>query len=152
MATLGKLAVAVLGVLAYANREKLGTMLRSDLGTSSGGKLGGLGDVLDRFRNAGRGDEVDSWVKQGPNKPLRPEQVESAIDTATIDELSRQTGMSREELLDRLSRDLPEAVDKMTPNGEMPDTTAEADPRGADGGPLDDAGTTAPSDRKSPWN
>ena len=75
---------------------------------------------MDRFRNAGAGSKVDSWVRPGPNQTVEPHEVEAAIDEETLTALSQQTGLSREELIARISRDLPEAVDKMTPNGELP--------------------------------
>lgn len=131
MAGLDKLAVAVLGVLAYANREKLGKLLQSDLGGTDGllgGSAGGLGDVLDRFRNTGRQEEVDSWVAQGPNKPLQPRHIEEAIDPGTLEALSQQTGLSREKLIERLTSDLPEAVDRMTPEGREPEQTSQSVP------------------------
>lgn len=129
MAALDKLAVAVLGVLAYANREKLGKLLRSDMGGPDS-KLGGVGELLDRFRNTGRKEEVDSWINQGPNRPLQRQHVEEAIDADTIETLSQQTGLSREELIDRLTKDLPEGVDKMTPDGRLPDETDRSVPPG----------------------
>ena len=142
MANLGKVALAMLGILAYQNREKLGTLLKgqprdpNDPDRASGGGLfdqitntlgsgGGLGDIIDRFRNAGSGEQADSWVKQGPNQPIEPQQVEAAIDDETIEALTRQTGLSREELLKRIARDLPDAVDQMTPNGKVPDASGE---------------------------
>ena len=80
-----------------------------------------LRQVLDRFRSAGSGDTVDSWVKQGPSQPIQPHEVEAAIDSETLDALSKQTGLSRDELLRRLAKELPDAVDKMTPDGRIPD-------------------------------
>lgn len=140
MASLGRVALAVLGILAYQNRDKLGGLLKGkdspsldpndpqqsrqggllDQIADSIGSSGGLQDVLDRFRNSGSKEAVDTWVKQGPNQPLETTQVEAAIDPRTLDELSQQTGLSREELLERIARDLPEAIDKMTPGGELP--------------------------------
>jgi uncharacterized protein YidB (DUF937 family) len=84
------------------------------------GSGGGLSDILERFRNAGSRVEVDSWVRQGPNKPIDALQIQAAIDPQTLDELSGQTGLSREKLLDRIAKDLPETVDQMTPNGRLP--------------------------------
>ncbi|CCV15443.1 YidB family protein [Mesorhizobium sp. STM 4661] len=79
-----------------------------------------LGDILDRFRTAGAGAKVDSWFGTGSNDPIEPRDVEMAIDEETLTALSTQTGLSREELIARITRDLPEAVNKMTPNGELP--------------------------------
>ena len=79
--------------------------------------------MLDRFKAAGSGDTVDSWVKQGPSQPIQPDEVEAAIDAETLDALSRQTGMSRDELLRRLASELPDAVDQLTPEGRLPEET-----------------------------
>ncbi|WP_027154417.1 YidB family protein [Mesorhizobium sp. WSM2561] len=135
MANLGKLAIAMLGVLAYQNRDKIGDLIRGtgerDPNNPQGGVLDqlskgvsgtALGDILERFRTAGAGPKVDSWVGTGPNEPIEPRDVEAAIDGETLTALTRQTGLSREELIDRITRDLPEAVNKMTPNGALPAT------------------------------
>ena len=133
MANLGRLAIAMLGVLAYQNRDKIAEMIRRTgdrnpndpqdgiLDQLSKGVSGtALGDILDRFRGAGAGSKVDSWVGTGPNQPIQPSDVEAAIDDDTLTSLSMQTGLSREELISRITRDLPEAVNKMTPNGKLP--------------------------------
>lgn len=136
---LGRLALALLGVLAYQNREKIGTWLgNAQAGggpnnpSAAGGILdtisktfgtdGGLREVLDRFRQAGSGDKVDTWVQDGPSERLEPDQVEAAVDEETLKSLSEQTGLSRDELLRRLALELPPAVDRMTPDGKIPDS------------------------------
>ncbi|WP_373424811.1 YidB family protein [Mesorhizobium sp. SARCC-RB16n] len=92
-----------------------------DLGQVTKGVSGtALGDILDRFRNAGAGSKVDSWVGAGPNEPIEPHEVETFIDAQTLEALSRQTGLSREELIARITRDLPDPIDGMTPNGNLP--------------------------------
>jgi uncharacterized protein YidB (DUF937 family) len=132
---IGKAALALGALLAFQNRDKIGDLLKGSrnpdgqpsggggledlLGGSSAG--GALKDILDRFRGAGSAQEVDSWVGREPNRPLRKDQVEAAIDAETLDQLSAQTGMTREELLDRISRDLPGAIDSLTPEGRLPD-------------------------------
>jgi uncharacterized protein YidB (DUF937 family) len=86
-----------------------------------GGLLGGgLSELVERFKQAGQGDVADSWVGRGPNKEVAPNQLESAIGADTLATLSQQTGLSREEILARLSRELPQAVDKYTPEGRLP--------------------------------
>lgn len=81
---------------------------------------GGLTDVLDKFRGAGHGDAADSWVAKGPNASVTPAQTEGALGGDLIDMLVKQTGLSRDDLLKRLSQVLPEAVDKLSPDGKMP--------------------------------
>jgi uncharacterized protein YidB (DUF937 family) len=138
---------ALLGLLAvagYQNRDKLGELLnsvtkpRGEPGatgdtsltgalkniTESGDPLktlqGGLAEVIDRFRNAGQATAADSWVAKGPNQPITANHTESALGPDLIDMLMKQTGLSREELLSRLAKVLPEAVDKLTPDGRLP--------------------------------
>ena len=97
---------------------KLGGLLS---GASAGGVLsGGLGDLVERFKQNGQGQAADSWVKKGPNQQLGPDQLEQAIGPDVLNTLSQQTGLSREELLSRLTRELPAAVDKFTPEGRLP--------------------------------
>ena len=143
---------ALLGLLAvagYQNRDKIAEMLRgigqgtpgaagqgglggllgqlrSSLGGAGAGGIlsGGLGELVDRFKQSGQAETAESWVKTGPNKPCTPAQLEQAIGPEVVDTLSRQTGLSRDELLARLCRELPDAVDKYTPQGRLP-TEAE---------------------------
>ena len=90
-------------------------------GTSVGGLLGGgLRELVDNLKSNGQGEVADSWVKTGPNKPIAPHELERGISPEVWATLSEQTGLSREELIARLSRELPEAVDKYTPDGRLP--------------------------------
>jgi uncharacterized protein YidB (DUF937 family) len=136
--------VALLGLLAvagYKNRDKISEALgglKQEPGAAPGqNKVGGLGgllggasvgsvlsgglrDLVERFKQNGQGQAADSWVKPGPNQSLGPDQLEQAIGPDVLNTLSQQTGLSREELLSRLTRDLPAAVDKFTPDGRLP--------------------------------
>jgi len=127
----------------YQNRDKIAEMLAGKPGaagqTGLGGLLGqltgggaaapsgvggllsgGLGELIERFKQSGQADTVDSWVGTGPNKQIAPPQVEQAIGPDVLAALSKQIGLSREEILVRLSRELPGAVDKYTPQGRLP--------------------------------
>jgi uncharacterized protein YidB (DUF937 family) len=137
--------LALLAVAGYQNREKIAewlggtgqgkpgapgqggigglvTQLRNSLGgANAGGVLsGGLGELVDRFKQSGQAETADSWVKTGPNRPCTPAQLEQALGPQVLDTLSQQTGLSRDELLARLCRELPDAVDKYTPQGRLP--------------------------------
>jgi len=97
---------------------KLGGLLG---GASAGSVLsGGLGQLVDRFRENGHGQAADSWVSRGPNQPIGPMQLEQAIGPDALNTLSQHTGLTQEEILSRLSRELPTAVDKFTPDGRLP--------------------------------
>jgi uncharacterized protein YidB (DUF937 family) len=140
---------ALLGLLAvagYQNRDKIAEMLRgassSNPGTGAaapgplggllgsvgsggvGGLLGGgLAELVDRFKQAGQSEVAESWISKGPNQPVAPHQLEQAIPPDVLATLAEQTGLSREEILSRLSRNLPEAVDRYTPDGRLPPAT-----------------------------
>jgi uncharacterized protein YidB (DUF937 family) len=99
----------------------LGGLLGSLGGGGVGGLLGGgLGELVESFRQNGHGDVAESWVGTGPNKEVAPDQLEKAIGPDVLSHLTQQTGLSREELLARLSKELPQAVDKYTPEGRIP--------------------------------
>ena len=140
--------LAMLALAGYQNRDKISDMLRgataaptrpsaggqqgslggllgnlSDMpgGASAGGVLsGGLGELLKRFEQNGHGDTAQSWVNNGPNKEISPPELKQAIGPDVLSALERQTGLSQQELLERLSRELPSAVDKYTPDGQIP--------------------------------
>jgi len=141
---------ALLGLLAVAgfqNRDKLAEMLKGGgagaanaPGTqqpSAGGLLGslpgmlggagvggllngGLSELLEKFNQNGQGEVAQSWVSPGPNKEISPPQLKQAIGSDVLEKIAQQTGLAQEEILSRLSRELPAAVDKYTPDGRLP--------------------------------
>ena len=100
----------------------LGGVLGEMFGGGSAGKgvSGGLGELMDSFTRTGHSEVADSWVQTGPNKEVAEPELADALGGDTIDELAKQTGLSREELLSRLKAILPTAVDKLTPQGRLP--------------------------------
>ena len=84
------------------------------------GTEGGLGSLVEKFRQGGLEDLIKSWIGTGPNKAISPNQLHQALGPETVDVLSRDTGLPREDLLSQLSRLLPEVIDKLSPNGQLP--------------------------------
>jgi uncharacterized protein YidB (DUF937 family) len=82
---------------------------------------GGLDELLQRFQQSGYGDIVNSWIGTGSNRPIAPRQLNQALSPETVDELSQQTGVPRHEVLSELSQALPTMVDRLTPEGRVPD-------------------------------
>lgn len=89
-------------------------------GQPQGGDLGGLGGLVDRFRQGGFEDILKSWIGTGENKPIAPNQLQSALGPDTVDHLVRETGMPRDDLLAQLSKLLPGVIDNLTPDGKLP--------------------------------
>jgi uncharacterized protein YidB (DUF937 family) len=138
--------LALLAVAGYQHRDKIAEMIggagrggpgtgpADEAGQRGGAALpgagasagvggligGGLKELVDRFRQSGHGETADSWVAHGPNRDLAPGQLETVLDAETLDTISRQTGLPREEVLARLTRELPSAVDRYTPDGRLP--------------------------------
>ncbi|HKH02889.1 MAG TPA: YidB family protein, partial [Bradyrhizobium sp.] len=81
---------------------------------------GGLGDLLKQFQQNGQGDAASSWVSNGPNKQISPDDLGRALGSDQINALAAQSGLSREELLAGLSRLLPDVVNHLTPEGRVP--------------------------------
>ena len=82
---------------------------------------GGLGDLLKQFQQQGLGDQANSWVSNGPNKQVSPGDLGSALGADQIEALASQSGLSRDDLLQGLSQFLPDVVNKLTPDGRLPD-------------------------------
>jgi len=87
---------------------------------AAGGLLGGLGGLLDKLQNGGLADVTKSWVGTGPNQPVSPGQLGSALGPDIIKTLAQRTGLSEQELTKQLSQVLPGVVDKLTPAGRLP--------------------------------
>jgi uncharacterized protein YidB (DUF937 family) len=87
---------------------------------SPGSILDGLGGLVKHFQQKGLGDAIDSWVNLGKNKSVDPDQVSVALGGDVVDELSRRTGLSKDQVVAELARMLPNVVDKLTPDGRLP--------------------------------
>lgn len=91
------------------------------LGGLGGGGLGaGLRDLLDRFRQTGHEDQAQSWVSTGANRPIAATEMEHVLGEERIAWLMQQTGLPKDQLLAGLSTELPGAIDKLTPKGQLP--------------------------------
>jgi uncharacterized protein YidB (DUF937 family) len=103
----------------------------SGMGGGLGGLMGGLGgagalsSLIGQFQQKGFGQQVQSWVGAGQNQPIAPHEVEKALGDNTINALTQQTGMPREQLLGELAHELPQAINEATPQGRVPATDEE---------------------------
>ena len=98
----------------------LGSLFGGSGGAGGSGGLGGLGDILAQFQTAGLGDRAQSWVSRGQNQPLAPEEVDSVFGRDAISRIARHAGVSDEDASRGLSQLLPEVINHMTPDGEVP--------------------------------
>jgi uncharacterized protein YidB (DUF937 family) len=133
--------MGVLGLLAYKAIQGMnkpdsggigggiGDWLRKTFGDSgstggdrkAGGILsGGLRDLVGQFQQSGQGDVAKSWVDTGANRQITPDVLARVLTEEQIATLMAHTGLDRDELLRGMSEELPKAVDKLTPNGQVP--------------------------------
>jgi uncharacterized protein YidB (DUF937 family) len=127
----------VLGLLANRGSQRsfaagagggIGDVLGQVLGggTRSMGAGSGLGGLLEQLQRSGFGEQADSWVGRGANKPISPDAMSQIFGQDGLEQISRQAGISQDEASRGLSQLLPEVVDRVTPDGEVPDADALA--------------------------
>ena len=115
---------SVLGGLmggAGGSSSPMQSVLMSMLGGQQGGGMGGLGGLLSQFQQAGLGHVADSWVGNGPNQPISPDQLHGVLGEDRVRSMADQAGMAPTDFLSQLSQHLPNAVNGMTPDGQLPD-------------------------------
>jgi len=83
-------------------------------------KHGGLQGVVGEFEKNGLGATVQSWVGTGPNEAITPDEVHTVLGSDLLQQLSQKSGLSVEDLKQKLAQVLPQAVDKLTPTGSIP--------------------------------
>jgi uncharacterized protein YidB (DUF937 family) len=84
-----------------------------------GGEAQKLPDVVKQFEEKGLRDEVDSWVRTGPNKPIDRRQIEDVFGQRELEEIARRRNIDRERLAEVLSRYIPKIIDELTPQGQF---------------------------------
>jgi uncharacterized protein YidB (DUF937 family) len=96
--------------------------LGSVLGGAAAGSVlsGGLANIIKELQDSGHAGVARSWVGTGPNEDIAPKDLANALGSDTLNTLSKQTGLSMDELLAGLSQHLPDLVNQLTPNGRLP--------------------------------
>ncbi len=85
-----------------------------------GGGAQKLPDVVRQFEEKGMRDQVDSWVRTGPNKPVDRRQIEDAFGQRELDQMARTKGIDRDQLAEVLAKYIPRIIDELTPTGQLP--------------------------------
>jgi uncharacterized protein YidB (DUF937 family) len=98
-------------------------MLASMLG--NGSQFGGLAGLLQQFQKAGLGDQAASWVSTGQNLPISPEQLMKVFGGDQMQQMASSVGLDTSAFGGQMSQMLPQVIDMMTPNGELPAAGAD---------------------------
>lgn len=101
----------------------LGSLLGALMGSKSGAGADGsnpLGGLMDMLTRSGLADQAQSWVGNGQNQPVSGEQIAQALPDETLQKVAQDAGVSPQQAADEIAQVLPSAVDKLTPQGQMP--------------------------------
>jgi uncharacterized protein YidB (DUF937 family) len=85
-------------------------------------QVGGIDGLVQKFEKAGLGNVAKSWVSTGSNQSVSPEQVKEALGPQQVEQVANEAGVSTDEAAAGLSKVLPDAVDNVTPSGQVPST------------------------------
>jgi uncharacterized protein YidB (DUF937 family) len=87
---------------------------------SSGALSNGLNSLVETFRKAGQGPVIDTWVGKGENAPIAPTQINQTLGNDTIAEIAAKAGLTPEQMSQLLAQALPNLINKLTPEGKIP--------------------------------
>ena len=85
-----------------------------------GGGAQKLPEVVRQFEEKGMREQVDSWVRTGPNKPVDRRQIEDAFGQRELEQIARSKGVDRDQLAEVLAKYIPRIIDELTPSGQLP--------------------------------
>jgi len=101
-------------------------LMSAFLGMLKDPQSGGLSGLLQKFRQNGMTEQVSSWVGSGQNQPVSGEQVDNALGHDKVEQIAQQAGMPHEQASGGLAELLPGIIDKLTPDGKIPDQSSLA--------------------------
>ena len=84
-----------------------------------------LGSLLQQLQQGGLAGQVASWVSTGANQAISPEQLQGALGSDKLGQLAQALGLDSSSAANQLSQLLPQAVDALTPNGQLPTEGAD---------------------------
>lgn len=116
---LGQMLQGVLGGNQAGQTSPIAQILQQVLSVRDGDNHG-IAAIVSRFGNAGLGQQVQSWIQNGENMPVSPDQVGQAFTPQELDTWAQQAGTTTEALRGVLAVALPHVIDHATPNAEVP--------------------------------
>ena len=104
----GQHATALTAIMAYINSPQ----------------VGGIAGLQNMFQQGGLGSIVSSWIGSGQNLPVSASQLQNVLHGGALQQAAQQAGMDPSQLTGMMSSLLPHLVDKLSPNGQVPDASA----------------------------
>lgn len=112
----------ILGMLGLGERAGIARLVMSYLigGDKGGSATGGLARLVEKFKGAGLGGLVNSWIGAGPNQPVSAAQVQQVVGGDKLAEVAKKLGVPVDQVAGKLAKYLPGIIDKLTPGGKLP--------------------------------
>jgi uncharacterized protein YidB (DUF937 family) len=98
-----------------------GGLMEQVIGLINNPQTGGLSGLTEQFTSKGLGDLVSSWIGTGENQPVSGDQIEQILGSDRIQEIAQKLGISGTEASGGLAALLPQVIDKLTPEGKLPE-------------------------------
>lgn len=112
---------SAIGASTGAAAEGENSVLGSIMHLVNNPETGGFAGLVQAFHKGGLGEIVNSWVSTGQNLPISSEQIQSVLGSEQVSQIAGKLGISTEEASGKLAEFLPQIVDKLTPNGGIPE-------------------------------
>lgn len=119
MGLLDQIGGAVGGVLGQGGKGGVNAVLVQQL-IAMLSKPGALGNLTSAFQSAGLGNVLQSWLGNGQNLPISGDQVKQVLGSGTVADLAQKAGIGESDASNALAGLLPQVMDKLSPNGNMP--------------------------------
>ena len=108
---------SALGDSAAGNQDDMLSAIMKLVGEQSGG----LNGLVQQFSSKGLGDLVSSWIGTGKNLPISSDQIQHVLGSGAIKNMASQIGVDSNSITSQLSNLLPQVIDKLTPDGKVPE-------------------------------
>ncbi len=120
MGLLDSIVGQVAGALGGAAPGQQGGLLEAVTGLINNPQTGGLQGLIQTFEQQGLGQVISSWIGTGQNLPISAEQLQSVLGNEQVQAIAQKLGLSPQDITSHLSQLLPQVVDKVTPEGAVP--------------------------------
>jgi uncharacterized protein YidB (DUF937 family) len=115
----------LIGTLGRQAGAKPGGLTESIGGLLGGGSpIGGLDGLIGKLQQHGLGDVGASWVSKGKNLPISPAQLQAVLGNEHVQAIAARLGIAPDQAAKHLARSLPQVVDRVTPDGKVPDAAS----------------------------
>ncbi len=116
-------SIASQAVNALSKSEEGGQpgMMEVVKGLINNPEAGGLQGLVTAFREKGLGEAVSSWIGTGQNLPISGQQLQSVLGNEQVQAIASKLGLSSADASQAVANLLPQVIDKLTPNGQLPE-------------------------------